>query len=104
MIVRRRLGLILLTVAIIAALGYGFWPQPLGVEAAVTTRRPLRVTVEAEGKTRLIDRYVVSAPVAGYLHRIEWKIGDSVRQGQPLAMIDPLPSEACFHPITIAQP
>ena len=93
MIVRRRLGLILLTVAIIAALGYGFWPQPLGVEAAVTTRRPLRVTVEAEGKTRLIDRYVVSAPVAGYLHRIEWKIGDSVRQGQPLAMIDPLPSE-----------
>lgn len=93
MIVRRRLGLILLTVAIIAALGYGFWPQPLGVEAAVTTRRPLRVTVEAEGKTRLINRYVVSAPVAGYLHRIEWKIGDSVRQGQPLAMIDPLPSE-----------
>ena len=93
MIVRRRLGLILLTVAIIAALGYGFWPQPLGVEAAVTTRRPLRVTVEAEGKTRLIDRYVVSALVAGYLHRIEWKIGDSVRQGQPLAMIDPLPSE-----------
>ncbi|MEI2774180.1 MAG: efflux RND transporter periplasmic adaptor subunit [Candidatus Competibacter sp.] len=93
MIVRRRLGLILLTVAIIAALGYGFWPQPLGVEAAVTTRRPLRVTVEAEGKTRLIDRYVVSALVAGYLHRIEWKIGDGVRQGQPLAMIDPLPSE-----------
>lgn len=89
MIVRRRFGLILLTVAIVAA----FWPKPLWVEAAIAARQPLRVTVEAEGKTRLIDRYVLSAPVAGYLHRIEWEVGDNVRQGQPLATIDPLPSE-----------
>lgn len=93
MTVRRRFGLMLLTVAIVVALAYGFWPQPLWVEAATVVRRPLRVTVEAEGKTRLIDRYVLSAPVAGYLHRIDWKIGDGVRQGQPLARIDPLPSE-----------
>jgi len=93
MTVRRRFGLILLTVVIVAALGYGFWPQPLWVEAATVAHQPLRVTIEAEGKTRLIDRYVLSAPVAGYLHRIDWKIGDGIRQGQPLAMIDPLPSE-----------
>lgn len=93
MTVRRRFGLILLTLLIVAALGYGFRPQPLWVEAATVTRQPLQVTVEAEGKTRLIDRYVLSAPVAGYLHRIDWKIGDGIRQGQPLAMIDPLPSE-----------
>lgn len=93
MTARRRFGLMLLTAVIVVALGYGFWPQPLWVEAATVARRPLRVTVEAEGKTRLIDRYVVSAPVAGYLHRIDWKIGDGVRQGQPLARIDPLPSE-----------
>ena len=92
MTVRRRFGLIVLTVAIVAALGYGFWPQPLWVEAATVAPRPLRVTVEAEGKTRLIDRYVLSAPVAGYLHRIDWNIGDSIQKGQPLAMIDPLPS------------
>jgi HlyD family secretion protein len=93
MTARRRFGLMLLTAVIVVALGYGFWPQPLWVEAATVARRPLRVTVEAEGKTRLIDRYVLSAPVAGYLHRIDWKIGDGVRQGQPLARIDPLPSE-----------
>lgn len=93
MTARRRFGLMLLTAVIVVALGYGFWPQPLWVEAATVARRPLRVTVEAEGKTRLIDRYVLSAPVAGYLHRIDWKIGDGVRQGQPLAQIDPLPSE-----------
>lgn len=93
MTLRRRFGLMLLTVAIVVALAYGFWPQPLWVEAATVARRPLRVTVEAEGKTRLIDRYVLSAPVAGYLHRIDWKIGDGVQQSQPLARIDPLPSE-----------
>ncbi|MDG4595372.1 MAG: efflux RND transporter periplasmic adaptor subunit [Candidatus Contendobacter sp.] len=93
MTTRRRFGLILLMVAIMAALGYGFWPQPLWVEAATVAPRPLRVTVEAEGKTRLIDRYVLSAPVAGYLHRIDWDIGDSIRKGQPLVSIDPLPSE-----------
>jgi len=90
---RRRIGLILLTLAIVAALVYGFWPRPLWVEAAAVARRPLRVTVEAEGKTRIMDRYVLSAPVAGYLRRIEWEVGDAIRQGQPLATIDPLPSE-----------
>ena len=93
MTVRRRIGLMLLALAIMAALAYGFWPRPLWVEAAVVARQPLRVTVEAEGKTRIIDRYVLSAPVAGYLHRIESKVGDGVRQGQSLATIDPLPSE-----------
>ena len=90
---RKRVGLILLALAILAALVYGFWPRPLWVEAATVARQPLRVTVEAEGKTRIIDRYVLSAPVAGYLHRIESKVGDGVRQGQSLATIDPLPSE-----------
>ena len=90
---RRRIGLILLTLAIVTALVYGFWPRPLWVEAAAVARRPLRVTVEAEGKTRIRDRYVLSAPVAGYLRRIEWEVGDAIRQGQPLATIDPLPSE-----------
>lgn len=90
---RRRIGLILLTLALIAALVYGFWPQPVWVEAAVVARRPLRVTVEAEGKTRIMDRYVLSAPVAGALRRIELEVGDAIRRGQPLATMDPLPSE-----------
>ncbi|MFN8665517.1 MAG: efflux RND transporter periplasmic adaptor subunit [Thermomicrobiales bacterium] len=93
MSVRRRIGLIVLILMVAAALGYGFWPQPVWVEAAAVARQPLRVTVEAEGKTRIIDRYILSAPVAGYLRRIEWDVGDGVRQGQPLATIDPLPSE-----------
>ncbi len=90
---RRRIGLILLTLTLIAALVYGFWPQPVWVEAATVARRPLKVTVEAEGKTRIMDRYVLSAPVAGTLRRIELEVGDAIRRGQPLATMDPLPSE-----------
>ena len=90
---RRRIGLILLTLAIIAALVYGFWPRPLWVEAAAVARRPLRVTVEAEGKTRIIDRYVLSAPVAGALRRVELDVGDPIQRGQALLTLDPLPSE-----------
>ena len=93
MIMRRRLGLMLLGLGIATALAYGFWPKPLWVEAAVVTRQSLRVTVEAEGKTRIIDRYVLSAPVAGYLRRIELEVGDPVQRGQALLTIDPLPSE-----------
>ena len=93
MIMRRRLGLMLLGLAIATALAYGFWPKPLWVEAAVVTRQSLRVTVEAEGKTRIIDRYVLSAPVAGTLRRIELDVGDPIQRGQALLKIDPLPSE-----------
>ena len=90
---RRRIGLILLTLAIIVALVYGFWPQPVWVEAATVARQPLRVTIEAEGKTRIIDRYVLSAPVAGALRRVEMDVGDSIQRGQALLTLDPLPSE-----------
>jgi HlyD family secretion protein len=93
MIMRRRLGLMLLGLAIATALAYGFWPKPLWMEAAVVTRQSLRVTVEAEGKTRIIDRYVLSAPVAGTLRRIELDVGDPIQRGQALLTIDPLPSE-----------
>ena len=36
------------------------------------------MTVEEEGKTRVRERYLVSAPVAGYVRRIDLKAGDAV--------------------------
>jgi HlyD family secretion protein len=40
-------------------------------------RGPMTVTVEARGETRVLDRFVVSAPVAGNLERIPLRPGDS---------------------------
>lgn len=90
---RRRIGLIALFLILALAIGYGFWPQPVLVEAAPVARKPLRVTVEEEGRTRVIDRYVVSAPVAGYARRIRLNVGDAVTQGAPVLELEPLPSE-----------
>jgi HlyD family secretion protein len=89
---RRNLGLILLAVILLAAIAYGFWPQPVAVDVMAVTRAPLQVTVEEEGKTRVVDRFVISAPVPGYVRRIELKVGDTVGEGQILAEVEPLRS------------
>lgn len=78
----------LVLVALIVA---GLWPKPLPVEIARAEVGPLRVTVNEEGKTRIRQRFVVSAPVAGQLRRIEFKEGAEVRAEETvLAVIDPV--------------
>jgi len=90
MSLNRTTGFIVLAVAIIAALAWGFWPAPLLIEGATVIRAPLSVTVEEEGIARVKDRFVISAPVAGYLQRITLDVGDAVQQGQTLAVMEPL--------------
>jgi len=78
---RRRLPLFgggLLVVLIVI----GFWPRALPVEVDAVIRGPLVVTVDEEGMTRVKNRYVVSAPVAGQLRRIDWKAGAAVTAGK----------------------
>jgi len=64
------------------------------VETSKVSRGPLRVTVEEEGKTRLLDRFVLSAPVAGYAKRVDLDVGDPVERGQVLAEIEPMRAES----------
>ncbi|HVM50346.1 MAG TPA: efflux RND transporter periplasmic adaptor subunit [Candidatus Acidoferrum sp.] len=69
----------------------GLWPQPVPVETARVARGTLQATVNEEGKTRIKQRFVVSAPVTGQLRRIPFKAGAEVQAGQTvLAVIDPL--------------
>jgi len=75
--------------ALIAALVWAFLPQPLPVEVAEITRGRFEQTIEEDGKTRVRERYVVSAPLAGELQRITLKVGDAVTAGMTLAVIDP---------------
>ena len=66
-------------------------PKPLEVDAAAVTRGPLRVTVDEDGVTRVQDRYVITAPVAGRVGRIALKEGDVVRAGQVVARMASAP-------------
>lgn len=89
-----RLGILLLGLVLAAALVWGFMPRPVPVEPAGVTRGPLTVTVEEEGRTRVRERYLISAPVSGYLRRITLEPGDAVAADQPLAVIEPRRADA----------
>lgn len=91
---RARIGILLLGLAVAAGLAYGFLPRPALVDVASAERAPLAVTVEEEGKTRVTERYLVSAPMSGYARRIDLKVGDAVTRGQVLAVLEPARSDA----------
>ena len=84
--------LLLLVAAVVLGL-FTMWlvPTPTKVDVASVSRAAMTVTVDGEGKTRVRDRYVVAAPVAGRLRRIALRRGDAVKSGQLIAQIDPLP-------------
>lgn len=76
---------------VVAALYLAFRPQPVAVDVAQVVRGPLLVTVDEEGRTRIRERYTVSAPLSGDLSRTRLKAGDPVRAGQTLlATIEPV--------------
>ncbi len=68
--------------AVAGGLVWSFWPQPVLVEVTEVTRGPLRVTVDEDGRTRVRERYVVAAPLAGRVQRIELDPGDRVTAGE----------------------
>ena len=83
---------ILLGVAVLALAALVAWalrPQPIAVETAAVTRGPFEQTVVEDGKTRVRDRYVIAAPLAGRVERIGLEPGDVVRQDQVVALLTP---------------
>lgn len=79
-------GLLALTVFAI------YWvlrPQPILVEVAAVKEQRFSVVVEEDGRTRVRDRFVVSAPLSGRVPRSPFRAGDTVRAGQTLATITP---------------
>jgi HlyD family secretion protein len=82
------LGLVLVAGA--AALIWGLRPQPIAVDLGTASRGALRVTLEQEGRTRVLDRYVVASPVTGYARRIPLEVGQAVARGATVAELEPL--------------
>lgn len=86
-------GIAIIGVSLVALLVWGFWPQPVSVEMVAAQRGPMTVTIEEEGRTRVIDRYVISAPVDGVACRVQLDVGDPVSKDQPLLGVTPLASQ-----------
>ena len=75
--------------ALVLAAIWAFSPRPVEVEVAAATQGRFEMAVEEDGKTRLAQRYVVSAPLTGRLSRIELREGDAVAAGATLALLAP---------------
>jgi len=73
-----------------ALLAWAFAPRPVEVEAAPVTRGHFETTIDEDGKTRLRERYVVSAPLAGLLTRITLREGDAVDADAVVATLTPV--------------
>jgi len=88
----RHPGILAISVLVIGLLVWGFWPRPVLVELVEAQRGSMTVTIEEEGRTRVIDRFVISAPVDGVACRVQLDVGDMVQAGQTLLNISPLES------------
>jgi HlyD family secretion protein len=76
-----------LLLAAIAGIAWSLMPRPIPVETAEVTNGRFVATVDEDGKTRVRERYVVAAPLAGRLTRIGLKAGDKVKADDVIATI-----------------
>ncbi|MHA6332835.1 efflux RND transporter periplasmic adaptor subunit [Qipengyuania sp. CAU 1752] len=85
---------ILIAAFLVAGLIYSYWPQPDAVDLGTVTEGPMAVGVTDDGVTRVRDLYTVTAPVTGYVTRIELDPGDEVVAGQTvIARMAGIPSQ-----------
>jgi HlyD family secretion protein len=82
---------LLLGGVLIAAMTMLLWPRSTTVDLAVMSPGILVVTIDEEGETRVRNTFVLSAPVAGHIKRIDVEVGDTVIAGNTvLAEIEPI--------------
>lgn len=83
-----------IAVLVVIGLLIAFWPRALAVDLATVTSGPMVLTVGDEGETRVVDVFVVSAPITGRLRRIEAEPGDPVVASETIvAGIEPTESD-----------
>lgn len=84
------LAYLALAAFILGMFAYAFAPTPVTVEARPVLRGNLEVTVEDDGKTRIKEKYIISAPLSGRLARVQLHAGDAVLAGSTiLTTLDP---------------
>ena len=79
-----------IAVVVAAVLVWALRPQAVPVDYVVLEPQPMQVLLNAEGETRVHDVFVLSAPLAGRMRRIDAHVGDSVIANKTvLARIEP---------------
>ncbi|MFO1425443.1 MAG: HlyD family efflux transporter periplasmic adaptor subunit [Steroidobacteraceae bacterium] len=89
---RARTVWIVAVATVVAGLAWAFWPRPVEADLATVDRGEVTVELVDEGRTRMHDVYVIAAPVAGRLLRVEVEPGDPVAAGAVVARIARAPA------------
>ncbi|HVL69853.1 MAG TPA: efflux RND transporter periplasmic adaptor subunit [Vicinamibacterales bacterium] len=79
---KRAVKIVLGAIAVVALGVWAFRPAAVPADIVAIERGALEVTVTEEGRTRVRDRFVVSAPLPGRMERIELEPGDPVVAGR----------------------
>jgi HlyD family secretion protein len=79
-------------IAIVGGIAWLLRPHPLVVEISTASRNPLTATVTAEGKIRVKNLFIITAPVDAELDRIVLKAGDVVSSSTLIARLRPIAS------------
>ena len=83
-----------ISLLLLTALTYAFWPRPITVDMINIKPKSFKMSITEEGKTKVHDMYTLSAPVRGYLRRIVLEVGDPVTISETVvAQIEPLDPE-----------
>ncbi len=79
-----------ITIVLLGMLLFAFMPRAIMVDLITLQPSSMAVTVDAEGQTRIHDVFILSAPVAGRVLRIDAHVGDRVIANETiLAKIEP---------------
>src|SRR5690606_20014246 len=87
-----RVGLVATGLVTAGVVVWSLMPRPVLVETAAVAEGTFVATVDEDGKTRVRERYVVAAPLAGRLTRVRRKAGDRVGVENIVATITPSPA------------
>jgi membrane fusion protein, multidrug efflux system len=63
-------------------------PAAVPVGTVVAARKPIAKVVDFVGRIQAIERVEVQARITGYLENVQFKEGDTVKDGQPLYQIE----------------
>ena len=94
----KKTGLFIISALIIAAIVYGFLPGAVSVETVTVKKGYMKLDIQEEGRTRVMNRFIISAPVAAYALRIDLNVGDLVNKGDAVIQLEPLRSNVLDPP------
>ena len=84
---RTIIGILIGIAAVVGLLYVAFAEDPVPVDLVAANRDMMRVTVDADGKTRIKDIFEVSAPIAGTAQRSPVAVGDIVFEGETVVAV-----------------